>query len=438
MPARRSSDATTRAPIHHGVLDNGLRVVVGPDKSSPIAAVAVVYDVGFRSEPEGRTGFAHLFEHLMFQGSAHAGKMEHVQLVQGAGGVMNGHTAADLTCYYEALPSEGLELALWLEADRMGALALNEENLANQVSVVEEEIKVNVLNRPYGGFPWISLPGVAFETYPNAHNGYGDFEHLEDATLEDAADFYATYYSPSNAVLAVSGDCEPEMVIELAEQHFGAIPGADIPFTGPFREPFPSEERRRTVDDPLVPQPAFAAGYRVPDPVGELADYLPYAVLGAVLTDGDTSRLRQRLVHRDRLVTDIDCILGTFGNDTMTIRDPVLFQLVAYHPGAATTDQILGVIDDELARLSVSGPTPEELLRVEAVTGAGHWRGLDEMLGRALSLACVEVIHGRAELIMELPSLLSEIGPDAVAGAAAALLAQHRALIELQPAEGDR
>jgi predicted Zn-dependent peptidase len=430
--------ADTRASIHHGKLDNGLRVVVVPDNSSPIVAVAVVYDVGFRSEPEGRTGFAHLFEHLMFQGSAHAGKMEHVQLVQGAGGVMNGHTAADLTCYYEALPSEGLELALWLEADRMGALALDEENLANQVSVVEEEIKVNVLNRPYGGFPWITLPGVAFETYPNAHNGYGDFEHLEDASLADAADFYATYYSPSNAVLAVGGDCDPERVVELAEKHFGGIPGAEVPFTGPFREPFAGEERRLTIDDPLVPQPAFAAGYRVPDPVESLPDYLAYAVLGAVLTDGDSSRLRQRLVHRDRLVTDVDCILGTFGNDTITIRDPVLFQLVAFHPGVASTEQILDTIDAELSTLAESGPTQAELERVEAVSAAGHWRGLDEVLGRALSLACVEVIHSRAELVLELPSLIAAVGPEAVANAAGALLAQHRAVIELQPADGVR
>jgi predicted Zn-dependent peptidase len=413
-----------------------LRVVVAPDTSSPIVAVAVVYDVGFRSEPEGRTGFAHLFEHLMFQGSAHAGKMEHVQLVQGAGGVMNGHTAADLTCYYEALPSEGLELAMWLEGDRMGALALDDENLANQVSVVEEEIKVNVLNRPYGGFPWITLPGVAFETYPNAHNGYGDFEHLEDASLADAADFYATYYSPSNAVLAVSGDCDAERVVELAEKHFGGIPGREVPFTGPFREPLPSKERRRTINDPLVPQPAFAAGYRVPDPVESLDDYLAYAVLGSVLTDGDSSRLRQRLVHRDRLVTDIDCILGTFGSDAITIRDPVLFQLLAFHPGAAGTDEILDAIDDELSTLAASGPREDELERVDAVSAAGHWRGLDEVLGRALSFACVEVIHGRAELILDLPSLISAVEPESVAIAAAALLAQHRAIVELQPANG--
>jgi predicted Zn-dependent peptidase len=423
------------AAITHDVLDNGLRVLVAPDRTSPIVAVAVVYDVGFRSEPEGRTGFAHLFEHLMFQGSAHAGKMEHVQLVQGAGGVMNGHTAADVTCYYEALPSEGLELALWLEADRMGALALNEENLANQVSVVEEEIKVNVLNRPYGGFPWIPLPGLAFDTYPNAHNGYGDFEHLEEATLDDAADFYGKYYAPSNAVLAVCGDCDPDQVVELANRHFGRIPRAKgkAPFTGPFREPPMPDERRQVIDDRLVPQPAFAAGYRVPDPAESLPDYLAYAVLGAVLTDGDSSRLRQRLVHRDHLVTDVDVILGTFGNDIITIRDPVLFQLLVFHPGAATTDHVLGVIDEELSALVETGPSDDELERVRAAVAAGHWRGLDEVLGRAVSIGCVEVVHGRAELIMELPTLLSAVEADDVVAAASALLSKHKAVVELRP-----
>ena len=182
MPARRERlDHVERA-----VLPNGLRVVVMPGAAVPLVGVAVVYNVGFRSEPEGRTGFAHLFEHMMFQGSAHVAKMEHIRLVESAGGLMNGHTLPDLTAYYEALPSSALELALFLEADRMASLAVSEENLRNQVDVVKEEIKVNVLNRPYGGFPWIPLPALAFDSYPNAHNGYGDFSHLEQATVKRA------------------------------------------------------------------------------------------------------------------------------------------------------------------------------------------------------------------------------------------------------------
>ena len=205
-------------------LGNGLRLVIAPDNSTPLVGVAVAYDVGWRSEPEGRTGFAHLFEHMMFQGSSNVGKVEHIRLVESSGGVFNGHTLADLTAYYETLPSAALELALFLEADRMAAPAITEENLRNQIAVVEEEIKVNVLNQPYGGFPWIMLPELAFDTYPNSHNGYGDFSHLEEATVEDAIEFHKSYYSPENAVLVVAGDCEPDAVMVLVERHFGAIP----------------------------------------------------------------------------------------------------------------------------------------------------------------------------------------------------------------------
>ena len=194
MPPSRQRHHFERA-----VLDNGLKVLVVPSRADNLVGVSVVYNVGFRSEPEGRTGFAHLFEHMMFQGSAHVGKVEHIRLVESAGGVMNGHTRADLTAYYEAMPPSALELALFLEADRMASLAITEENLRNQVDVVKEEILVNVVNRPYGGFPWISLPALAFDSYPNSHNGYGDFSHLEQATVEDSEDFYRTYYVPSNA-----------------------------------------------------------------------------------------------------------------------------------------------------------------------------------------------------------------------------------------------
>jgi zinc protease len=423
------------ANFKRATLANGLRVLVAADRSTTFAAVAVVYDVGFRSEPEGRTGFAHLFEHLMFQGSAHVAKVEHLQLVQSAGGVLNGHTMADITAYYEALPSGGLDLALWLEADRMGLLALNEENLANQVSVVEEEIKVNVLNQPYGGFPWISMPALAFDTYPNAHNGYGDFAHLEDATVDDAADFYHRYYSPSNAVLVVAGDCIASDVVELADRHFGRIAKRSAPARRSFAEPRLSRARHKVVRDPLIPQPAFAAGYRVPDPVADLEGYAAFVVLGSLLAEGDASRLRSRLVHHDRTVTDLGCLLGLFGSDAFTMRDPVLFQIVVFHTGVASTAALLAVVDEELERLATDGPDADELARVSASAAAGHWRGLDPVLNRALALAGAEVVHGRAELVAELPGILSAVGSEAVAAAAADLLGQHRTILELRPVD---
>src|ERR1700760_3275385 len=192
--------------LHQTTLANGLRVVLAPDRSAPVVGVAVLYDVGIRSEPEGRTGFAHLFEHLMCQGSATLEKLEHFRYVQSSGGTFNGSTHFDYTNYFESLPSNALERGLFLEADRMRSPRITQENLANQLDVVKNEIRVNVLNRPYGGFPWIYLPAVLFDTFANSHNGYGGFEDLESATVDDARDFFRRYYAPAKAVPPVGGE----------------------------------------------------------------------------------------------------------------------------------------------------------------------------------------------------------------------------------------
>jgi zinc protease len=428
MPPRRQRHQFERA-----VLDNGLRVLVVPSPGDNLVGVCVVYNVGFRSEPEGRTGFAHLFEHMMFQGSAHVGKVEHIRLVESAGGVMNGHTLADLTAYYEALPPSALELALFLEADRMGWLAVTEENLQNQVNVVKEEILGNVVNRPYGGFPWIPLPALAFDSYPNAHNGYGDFSHLEQATVEESEDFYTTYYAPSNAVLTVVGHCQPEEVFSLVERHFGPIPPRPVPEHGPWPEPRLAEDRHRAIPDRLIPQPAFAIGYRTVDPVGQLDRYVVYHLLASLLGEGDASRLTARLVHRDHNVTDVGCLLGTFGEDDFFIRDPTLFQVVVFHPGTATTEALLKAIDEEIERLAGAGPSKEELARVVASSSAELWRSVDSILGRANILGSIETVHSSAELVDDLAGRLAAVTPADVATAAADLAEQHRAVLELQP-----
>jgi zinc protease len=428
MPPRHQ-----RHHFERTVLANGLKVLVVPGTADNLVGVSVVYNVGFRSEPEGRTGFAHLFEHMMFQGSAHVGKVEHIRLVESAGGIMNGHTRADLTAYYEALPPSALELALFLEADRMGSLAVTEENLRNQVDVVKEEILGNVINRPYGGFPWILLPALAFDSYPNAHNGYGDFSHLEQATVEESEDFYTTYYAPSNAVLTVVGDCQPDEVFSLAERHFGPIPHRPAPAHGPWPEPRLAKDRRRTVPDRLAPQPAFAIGYRTVDPVGQLGQYVVYHLLAAVMGSGDASRLTARLVHKDHNVTDIGCMLGTFGDDEFFVREPSLFQIVVFHPGTASTDTLLKAIDEEVERLATEGPTKEELARVVASASADVWRSLDSILNRSHVVGSLETIHGSAELIDDLAPQLGEVAPADVAAAAADLAGQRRAVLELKP-----
>ena len=268
----RTTRHVVRRRTRHPAQRPARRARTGP--SAPVVAVAVYYDVGIRSEPEGRTGFAHLFEHLMFQGSASLGKMDHVKYVQSSGGTLNGSTRLDYTNYYEALPSNALERALFLEADRMRSPAVTEENLANQIAVVKEEIRVNVLNQPYGGFPWLTLPPLLFETFPNAHNGYGGFEDLESATVDDARDFFDRYYAPGNAVLAIGGDFDADQAMALVQKHFGDVPRRAVPARPDFDEPAPTSERRGEQVDPLAPAPAVALGWRVPDP-DDLDAYLP-------------------------------------------------------------------------------------------------------------------------------------------------------------------
>ena len=252
--------------LHRTTLANGLRVLLVPDPATPVVGVAVHVDVGFRSEPEGRTGFAHLFEHLMFQGSESLEKLAHFRHVQGSGGVFNGSTHQDYTDYFEVLPAAALERALFLEADRLRAPTLSQENLQNQIDVVKEEIRLNVLNRPYGGFPWILLPPVLYDTFPNAHNGYGDFSELEQASLDDAASFFDTYYAPGNAQVTVAGYLDVDESLRLVEKHFGDIPARATPTRPSFAEPPPGAERREAVPDAHAPLPALEVGDRVGQP----------------------------------------------------------------------------------------------------------------------------------------------------------------------------
>src|SRR5258708_21862389 len=201
--------AEFKVPVEYFKLRNGLRVVLSQDHTSPTICVGVYYRIGFRIEPRDRTGFAHLFEHMMFQGSQNLGKMEFIKLVQQNGGVLNGSTRFDFTNYFEILPSNKLETALWAEADRMSGLAVTEENLKNQQGVVGNEVKVNVINRPYGAFPWLQMPQYANTNWYNAHNFYGDLKDIEAATIPDVQSFFKTFYAPNNAALAIVGDFDP-------------------------------------------------------------------------------------------------------------------------------------------------------------------------------------------------------------------------------------
>src|SRR5262252_2498254 len=215
--------------VEYYKLPNGLRVVLSEDHTAPTVCVGVYYRIGFRIEPRDRTGFAHLFEHMMFQGSKNLGKMEFIKLVQANGGILNGSTRFDFTNYFEIVPANKLETMLWAEADRMRGLAVTEDNLKNQQGVVGNEVKVNVLNRPYGGFPWLDMPQYANTNWYNAHNFYGDLKDIEAATLPDVQQFFKTYYAPNNAALAIVGDFDTAEARKFVEKYFAGIPSVPQP-----------------------------------------------------------------------------------------------------------------------------------------------------------------------------------------------------------------
>ena len=413
--------------LHRFTLDNGLRVVVNQDRTSPTVGIAARYDVGFRSEPEGRTGFAHLFEHLMFQETMNLERGEADRLVEGNGGNTNGSTHPDSTVYISQLPSNALELGLFLEADRMRGSRLTHESLRNQIDVVKEEINVNVNNRPYGGFPWIDLPPVMFDTFNNAHNGYGSFVDLEEATVDDALDFFDRYYAPGNAVLAVAGDVDLATIEGLVERHFGSIPARPVPPVPDLSEPLLTAERRATKVDALAPMPAAAIGYRLPDPMTD--EYWATVVLGEVLAGGEASRLFQRMVKEDRVAVDIAGSVGAFG-DPFEMRDPTSLQFLVFHPGVPL-DTVLESLDAEIAS-TASGVSEGEVESVVTSMVSDWLRQLDHVLERAMMLGQIEQQRHQAELVNELPAVLGAITAGDVTAAAERWLAiPGRAILEV-------
>ena len=428
---RPSRTERPRYPVERFTLDNGLRVVLAPDRGSGVVGVAVHVDVGFRSEPPGRTGFAHLFEHLMFQGSESLAKLEHSRVVQSSGGTFNGSTHFDYTEYHELLPAGALERGLFLEADRFRAPAITAENLANQVDVVSEEIRLNVLNRPYGGFPWIDLPPVLFSTFANSHNGYGDFVDLRSATVEDCADFFERYYCPANAVLTVCGDLDPDAAEALVHRHFDDLPHRPAPVRGDFSEPWPDATRTADKPDPLAPTPALAIGWRVPDPVGDLPGYLAHLLLGGVLADGESTPLQAELVNRRALATSAWAGPGLFG--PLDGRDPDVFVLGALHPADVPAQDVVDGACEIIGRLAEDGPADEELARARARFTAGLFRECDATMARTSNLGLFELLHGRAELLGELPGVAGDVGTAEVAAAAASLRPDRCAVLRVLP-----
>jgi predicted Zn-dependent peptidase len=347
-PAATADDRLT-VPVEYTTLDNGLKVVLSPDRTSPTAVVAVYYNIGFRIEPKDRTGFAHLFEHMMFQGSAQLGKMEFIRLVQRNGGVLNGSTRFDFTNYFQIVPANTVETMLWAEADRMRGLAITQENLANQQGVVKNEVKVNVLNQPYGGFPWIDMPQAANTNWFNAHNFYGDLEDLDAATLDDVRRFFDAYYSPSNAVVVVTGDIDTAQTLGWIRKYFGGLPRSARPALPDISEPRQTEERRATRSYPQAPRPALSVGYHAPP--RNTPEYFAMGLIDQILLQGRDSRLHQALVQREGLTGEVSGGINWPLGGMFDIIGPTLWMASLFHDRATTAARVLEAFDAEVEAL---------------------------------------------------------------------------------------
>ena len=389
-----------QVPIHSSTLKNGLRVVIAPDTTAPVVTVGIYYKIGFRLEPQGRSGFAHLFEHMMFQGSENAPKMQHIKLINSSGGVLNGSTMYDVTNYYEAVPSNALERVLWLEADRMRTLKVDDENLRNQRDVVKEEVRVNVMNQPYGGFPWLDMPPVAFRNWANAHNFYGDFADLDAATLVDVQKFFRTYYLPNNAILLLLGDIKPEEGAALAEKYFADIPkGATPPFADPA-EPPQKEERRGNVEEKFGTLPAMAIGYVMPQ--RKTPEWYGMALLDQALHGGRAGRIHRELVLEKQVAVEadggIDDIFGYNGPTQMTTR--------ILHKPEYTSEATLAEFDVVIREVQEKGISDDELQQLKVKWRSDYYSTLEGGRGGHMPryglmhlLACFTLFDDEPQLV---------------------------------------
>ena len=429
LAAAPNSDSWS-LPVHVSKLDNGLTVVISPDHSSPTVGVSVVYHVGMRLEPRKRTGFAHLFEHLMFQGTPNAPKGVFDKAITAAGGDNNGSTRPDFTDYIESAPSSALEALLWLEADRMKTLDFNAATLKNQQDVVKEEIRVNVKNQPYGGFMWLDISQQAFQKWENNHDGYGSFEDLENASLDDVRAFHRDYYGPNNAVLAIAGDVSAAQGLALAKQYFGGIARRPTPASGDFSEPINTGEKRVAQTDKLAQVPAIAAAWKMP-PRGS-ADQAPMAVLGSLLGDGDASVLYQGLVKGRELSLNVDTLYGI--TSPWEYDGPTLFTVFALYKPSTSADAVLAAIDEEVAKIVKHGVPAAQLKRVKTHMLADWYNGLESFVERANTLATLQTLWGDAHVANQIPKWIEGVSAQDLQRVAATYLNRNnRTVIDRRP-----
>src|SRR5436190_2023154 len=370
-------------------LANGLRVITVEDHGAPVIALDITYNVGSRNERPGRTGFAHLFEHMMFKGSENVGTGEHFYLVFNNGGNMNGTTNEDRTTYFEALPANQLDLALFLEADRMRSLAINKANLDNQRNAVQEERRLGVDNQPYGQSGEVQQ-GLLYDNFAYKHTVIGSMEDLNAATVEDVAAFFKTYYAPNNAVLALVGDFKTADALKRIKQYFEPIPRQPDPAAVDMTEPEQKAERRASVDDALARLAQVDLAFKaVP---GNTSDFYALQVLSAALQGGQSSRLYQALVKDKQLVTNV----GGFMDEK---RGTGALYASATLRSGIKTDDVEKAISDEVERLKKDGIADWELQKAKNTTRRNFINGLQSSLGRSVNIGTWTAYYGDANLI---------------------------------------
>jgi predicted Zn-dependent peptidase len=419
-----SGDTHVRFSQH--TLANGLRVNVAPDRVAPIVAINLWYDVGSKHEQPGKTGFAHLFEHFMFQGSRHVAKAEHLSIVQGAGGVLNATTYFDRTNYFQTLPSHQVELGLWLEADRMATLldAMSQENLDNQRDVVKNEKRQSYDNRPYGSF-FEKLMAAAYPPgHPYHHITIGSMEDLDAASLEDVEAFFRTYYVPNNAVLTVAGDVDEAPVIEAVERYFGPIePNDSLPaFRLPHDEPLVGH--REVVPDD-VPLERVHVGYR--SPAFGTREFDALEVATQILAGGRGSRLHKRLVRDEQVAQDV-----AFFALPLVAGSSAAAGWVTVRPDsdAATVE---GILNQELQRMANEPVTDDELARAHALIESSELSALSHMDEVADRLSMYTTYFGRPELINEQLGRYLAVDAEAVRDVCSAVLQAERVVLSYTP-----
>ena len=370
-------------------LKNGLRVILSEDHSAPTYSIAVTYNVGSRDEKPGRTGFAHLFEHMMFQGSESVGKGEHLIIIENNGGNVNGNTTADRTQYFETLPANQIDLGLFVEADRMRSLAITQANLDNQRQTVQEERRQRYDNQPYGR-TFEAIYDLAYDNFAYKHSTIGSMEDLNAASLKDVSDFFRTYYAPNNAVLTLVGDFDSAEVMKKIEKYFDDIPQQTPPPAPSVSEPKQTAERRKTIEDPLAQLPRLDVLFKIP--AGNMPDFYALDYLGDVLSHGQSSRLYLKLVKEKELVTNASC-----GPELR--RGPGLFWCsMNVRPGKDPAE-VEKALYEELDKLKTQPITDAEVEKEKMAVKRDEAEQLESTLGRVAELGQFAIFFNDPDVI---------------------------------------